>query len=105
MTAEQLELANQLNKKIAQSEKHLNYMMNTREFALSQNCILSSFSISFVLNKDNTGSPKTISFSPMWIEDEEVKNSVLEVLKATEKDLIKLFELDIHAMKQQLNNL
>jgi len=102
MTTEQLELANQLNKKIAQSKKHLDFMKRSIVVLDKNNVQISVFSID---SNGGVGNTFKIGYSIDWLQNQEIKKQAVTALQTSRALLINLFEQDIADMEQQLNNL
>lgn len=102
MTAEDLEKANQLNKKIAQSKKHLDFMKKSIDVLDKNNVPISVFSID---SNGGVGSTFKIGYSIDWLQNEEIKKQAVTALQTSRALLINLFEQDIADMEQQLSNL
>lgn len=102
MTPEQLEKANQLNKKIALSKKHLEFMKQSASASDANNVPVTNFSINY---NGGVGNIKAISFAPEWIQNEQIKKDTQSVLQHLRDELIKLFQYDIEAMENELANI
>lgn len=102
MTPEQLEQANQLNKKITQSKKHLSFMKEALRLYTDNNVPISLFTVKF---DGGTGHNKLIEYAPSFIYDETVRANVINTLKTTTQSLIDFFEADTALMEQELSNI
>lgn len=102
MTPEQLEKANQLNKTIALSKKHLEFMKQSAAASDANKVPVTNFSINY---NGGVGNIKAISFAPDWIQNETIRLDTQDILRNLRDELIKQFEHDIEVMQNELSNI
>lgn len=101
MTTEQLEKANELNKKISTTES---FIANLKK-RVEQTSNEKAEAVLFKLAYQAGGNFTNFEMTPTWINDKDVRADFIKMITAGRDQAIEFLEADLGLMKKELQNL